>query len=608
MTKKKAYYGNKEIMNMIEEGLIDEVLSILKKQIPRGQNRSLFQGYTRYGWRKYRDVDANILLVCKDIVDWDTISEDKLTLNHIEILFDYLNIDTICSNNNDLLDSIEFVDKYKDRLNFTILCKNRTLTKDFIERFREYIDFEALSINCNIKFSDILHFVKEIDINTWIKNANKDYYSRNINPAINNIDNVAKLLKEGLIDFDSIVYNSRFCNNTLLEDLVDNKIYSLTDKDYKTIAKYDYYNDFIYKNLDKYDTKWLLNSYNHKCNSIWKYLSTNIIEKIYDPEKYPGIALDILSNNNKYSSSFLYKYKNMLSFDIVDSLCRQNNLDYTMVKEIDTFVNNGNRKSFRYRSIIRSHNELILDDYEELKKIMKLLQWNKNDFNLLIKRVINENYRHKHTIEEYFDIIEYYSQVSKYSEVEVLTKKNYILLHIHLSDIDKNKESQKLLKEFFVNHIKKLNEFPSGLLGINIIKEIISIEFIIENVIKKKIKISNINSLSYYYTFSQEHIKTILENVPMNLNEKTKFINNIADYQHCISDVLFIDYLLSHTSENRFTIFTSLDILKNNKELKKEAIEFLYNHTYFEVDDEYYRELFIETANKRLLELNLSTL
>lgn len=577
MARKKAYYNNSELLSMIKGGSIQEVCTILEKQIKRGQNKSLFSGFGIYGWKSYKDIDTMILLTASPIVDWSEVSRTGISNQSIQILKDYLDMDTVCSRNEHILEDLDFIENNLDIINMSAICKNHKIDRVFIERFKDIIDWNALAYNDVVELDTIINHFDKMNLNEWIRRVSRT------KSIMDNKLQVVKLINTGIIELSNLLKNTYYCKDEFLNYLVEE--HNMTfDKSEQAIIISKEYSEFIGKHPELFDKELIFKSYDDRGYELWKKLSTSNFEKFYVEEEYPMIAGKILDRFTSLSADFLRKnFKGKIStVNLAEKLCYQYNLPLDLVQEIHNLVENSTRPSSRYRSIIRSCNGYLLTSYEFNVNVINLLNFSRKDFELLLKRFRNESYRCKMKLTEYESMIMLYCNKNNMSNEDIMTLKyNFYNNMYYNSYIDTDNVKEKaseisVMKKFVEEYIKYMNEIPSKFIDSCDLKKIFNKDYIMD-LVRNSCKISNAGSIAYNYKYelSLEDIKVLLS-LPLNTREKTWLMESICEYQ-ILDNILALSDVLNLYGR-KFTIYQARKII-NVSNLNYHEAKFVIDNT-----------------------------
>ena len=211
----------------------------------------------------------------KNIINWNTVDINKLTLDEISKYDEYINFDNV-SDRNDL--NSEFIRKYKDKLNFKKLsynfkfteeelneyfnlldlltiCKTHTLSNDFMSKYNENLNWDMISKYQTLDDEIINRYqylvnwdivVKYQELDTEQLEKYKDHINLNIVCKYQTLDNDYMINNIKKLDFE-IIREYQILDEEMLEQYYTS-FWSLFR--YKIADLIGYEAMWIYKCLD----------------------------------------------------------------------------------------------------------------------------------------------------------------------------------------------------------------------------------------------------------------------------------------------------------------------------------------------------------------------
>ena len=226
-----------------------------------------------------------------DIVNFD----DSTTLSFINHFKEELSFNLISQNINYYTGKrkhlIEFLDKYKDRVEWVNIILKSNLTEAEIEKYIKYINWDAVSFSKNLTQSFIEKHIEKINFNFALNNVKltQDFIRKHIDKMP-----IGKLISTQNVPLD------------VLKNYLNNNI--------KTIYKTTYINDIC--KYQQVDSEFILENYEHINFSALanNELTPKRIKDIIKRYQLKGMSFFILFlNKDLYkSSSYMKKFKNML--------------------------------------------------------------------------------------------------------------------------------------------------------------------------------------------------------------------------------------------------------------------------------------------------------
>ena len=587
MAKKKAYYNNDELADMILEGSINEALEILNKQIPKGQNKTLFTSTRLHYDNRICKVDARIMNACKSILDFKDLSRKRLSASVIETLFDHLDIRTICDNENGLLDNLKFFDTVKDKVNFPVLCRGRKLSHEFIDRYRDSIDWNALVCNPNTTIETVIRYIKYIDVELALKNLTSGY-----NKTIE-IKDIKKLIGLNLDNLEIVIKNHNLCTSELLEEYVDwireneELCFLILSKTRSTHE----YNNFIINNKELFNTEAIFTRTNRNGYLHYVNLNKELIEFFYEPELFPELVIDILRKFHNYNSNFLDKFESVIeNVGLAETISYQYNLSMRMINKCISVFKQSGRQTTRIPSIIRANNVGIVTDLDMAKGAVINLNWTVHEFKKY-QKVLSEHQSYSYgnrelfTLKEIFEIFGNFYENNNISIEDSLRMTNtYLGYNCRL----RTEEDQEQFREFIKQYVLIFNKFPSNLLTSyrsNNTTKAISKEFII-NCLSRGVEFDSISFIFSDYGFNLEDLNEIIDKPVHDSNKEYIFQGYCERYP--ISLELFKKLFNNNYIRSNSSLYRLVDLPKNSL-IDKDYLDFLVDNMNFEREkDRYY--------------------
>jgi hypothetical protein len=531
--KKKAYYNNSELAEMILTGSVEEVLEVLDRQFKRGQNKSLFQS-TKLRYAKYWcEIDARILEKCLDIMNVYELSRANLSNNTIKYLFDKLDKNQLVRNKNGLLDDLDFVEKVKDKLNFGMISRNRNLSPDFIERFKEYIDWNAYIRNYDCDFKILLKYRGYFDEEYVLSNFCS--YKESVD-----IEDIKLLVGNVVENVEALIHNKDLCSLEILnyylpmireEERLVYEIITLSDSG-------RLYSQFIEENYETLpiDKDILFNKYNSNGELYYNSMSKRLVELFYEPTERPELARDILSRKYcRYSTDFLKKFEPVIdSVSFAEKICYFENVGFSTIKKcLDVFKKSG-RKTSRIVSILRANNKIIVANKENAKKAIKLLdfslyEWKKFQLAIAENEACKFRKTEKMSVEDILDIFNTYYDLNN---IDTETRLKYTHDYFMRACNIETKEDVENFKNFIESYTVNTKRFPITLFASHRaynLKKDIDKEFIFKFLIDGY-HFDGVYFLFASYEITLDDIKSLLDKNLSNDVKDTIFDKTVESY------------------------------------------------------------------------------